>query len=60
MEYFSNTFIIGGGKTDSIVIDIGANIGLASLFFAARKNVIKVIGYEPLRSTYQKALHNIF
>ena len=49
-----------GGKTDSIVIDIGANIGLASLFFAARKNVIKVIGYEPLRSTYQKALHNIF
>lgn len=48
-----------GGAEDSIVIDIGANIGLSSLFFAARKNVTKVIGYEPLRSTYQKALHNI-
>lgn len=53
------TYIIGGGAEDSVVIDIGANIGLSSLFFAARKNVTKVIGYEPLKSTYQKALHNI-
>ena len=27
---------------DTVVIDIGANIGLASLFFASKQNVIKV------------------
>ncbi len=44
---------------DTVVIDIGANIGLASLFFASKQNVIKVIGFEPLAGTYEKALHNI-
>lgn len=45
-------------KGNAIVIDIGANIGLSTLFFAAKQNVEKVIGYEPLKTTYEKALSN--
>ena len=46
-------------KEKVIVIDIGMNIGLASLFFANMENVQKVYGYEPFPETYQMALDNI-
>ncbi len=42
----------------SIVVDIGMNVGLSSLFFAAKNNILKVIGYEPFRPTYERALSN--
>ena len=41
------------------VIDIGANIGTATLYFANHPWVDKVIGFEPIEPTYQKAKHNI-
>ncbi len=41
------------------VIDIGANIGTATLYFANHPWVNKVIGFEPIEPTYQKAKHNI-
>lgn len=43
---------------ESVVIDIGMNVGIASLYFAMR-DVIRVYGYEPVPATYQKALFNL-
>ncbi|SHE33297.1 FkbM family methyltransferase [Schwartzia succinivorans] len=40
------------------VIDIGMNIGLASLFFANMNIVDEVYGYEPFPMTYEDALNN--
>lgn len=42
-----------------VVLDIGMNIGFASLYFARRPNVVGVWGYEPFKSTYQQAVENI-
>lgn len=42
-----------------VVIDIGMNVGIASLFFAAKSNVSKVYSFEPFSETYQKAQANI-
>lgn len=41
-----------------VAIDIGMNTGFASLFFAARENVVAVYGYEPFKITYDQALRN--
>ena len=40
------------------VVDIGMNVGLASLFFAGLPYVIGVHGYEPFAPTFQQALRN--
>lgn len=41
-----------------VVVDIGMNLGFASLYFASRDNVKAVFGYEPFEITYQQALKN--
>lgn len=46
-------------KEKVVVVDIGMNIGLASLYFANMDNVEMVYGYEPFPQTYQTALNNI-
>ena len=46
-------------SSDSIVIDIGLNVGLASLFFAKKGYVKKVFGFEPDERVLEKALINI-
>lgn len=43
---------------DVVVIDIGMNIGLASLYFALRADVKAVYGFEPFRPTFDQALFN--
>jgi len=40
------------------VIDIGMNVGFASLYFANHSQVKNVFGYEPFKPTYQQALRN--
>ena len=42
-----------------IVIDIGANIGISSLFFSRLKFVDKIYSFEPVPQTYQQAKNNI-
>lgn len=42
----------------NIVLDIGMNAGLASLFFASKQNVSKVYSFEPFSSTVQNAKQN--
>lgn len=41
-----------------VVIDIGMNIGLASLYFAARDDVKDVYGFEPFKPTFEQAMFN--
>jgi len=40
------------------VIDIGMNVGFASLFFAKSSNIKKIYSFEPFNPTYQQALIN--
>lgn len=42
-----------------IVVDIGMNIGLASLYFANMDNVEMVYGYEPFLETFHTAIQNV-
>lgn len=42
-----------------VAIDIGMNVGIASLFFANKKNVKKVYSYELFPYTYNLAIKNI-
>lgn len=44
-------------RKDSVVFDIGANIGLTSIFFAERCS--KVYSFEPVRSTFRFLTQNI-
>lgn len=46
-------------EKNTVVIDIGMNIGAATLFFAANPNVERVYGFEPFPDTYESALQNI-
>lgn len=46
-------------KQNCIVVDIGMNIGLSSIFFASKKYVDKVYGFELLPSTFEIAKENI-
>lgn len=54
-----NVYGYGMPGKENVIIDIGMNIGIASLYFASREDVSKVYSYEPFRCTYQKALANI-
>ena len=58
-EIFVNrTYNISKLKEKTIVIDMGMNIGVASLYFAQRKEVEKVYGFEPFEDTYRQAVNN--
>jgi FkbM family methyltransferase len=41
------------------VVDIGMNVGAATIFFSNKKNVNRIYAYEPFPDTYNKALENI-
>lgn len=45
-------------ENDFNVIDIGMNVGYASLFFAQNQKVHKIYGYEPFKPTFKAALAN--
>lgn len=45
-------------EKDTVVVDMGMNVGIASLYFASNKNVKRVYGYEPFKDTYLQALEN--
>jgi FkbM family methyltransferase len=44
---------------DVCVIDIGMNVGLASLYFARMKNVRTVYSFEPFPAPFARALKNL-
>lgn len=49
-DFFTNEQIV--------LIDIGANIGLASIFFSQKNNISKIYAFEPVEKTYNQALIN--
>jgi len=44
---------------DCVVLDIGANVGVSSLFFAEMQRVRQIISYEPFAPTYAELLGNM-
>jgi FkbM family methyltransferase len=46
-------------QEDVVVWDIGMNAGFASLYFASRKQVRAVVGFEPFKPTFAEAQDNI-
>lgn len=44
--------------SDCIVVDVGMNVGMASLYFSSFPFVKRVYGFELMRNTYQLALEN--
>lgn len=45
--------------SECVVIDIGMNVAIASLYFAKMANVKRVYGFEAFPDTYEQALANI-
>lgn len=42
-----------------VVMDIGMNVGIASLYFAKRQDVAMVYSYEPFCRTFQQGMQNL-
>ncbi len=58
-EIFGNgCYNITGIKSDAVVIDIGMNIGLGTLYFANKEYVKDIYAYEPFLETYEIAISN--
>ena len=58
-EIFSYSYYGIDVLPETVIIDIGMNIGMATLYFASKKEVAKVYGYEPFSDTYMQAVDNI-
>jgi FkbM family methyltransferase len=43
----------------TVYLDVGANVGFASLFFATLPNAVSVLGFEPFPQTHAAALANV-
>ena len=57
--FIEKIYSIDTSLKDMVVIDIGMNVGVASLYFAHQPFVKKVYGYEPFPATYTEAMHNV-
>lgn len=51
-------YFLNNGKRD-VVLDVGMNIGDATLYLALKENVEKVYGYEPFKETFLDAKENL-
>ncbi|MDF2802124.1 MAG: FkbM family methyltransferase [Anaerocolumna sp.] len=58
-EIFSGVYNFNSNRDEMVVIDIGMNIGIASIYFAGRSNIKKIYGFEPFKATYEQAVNNI-
>lgn len=56
--FFENCYNFIVPNQNAIVVDIGMNVGFASLFFANKSSVAKVYGFEPFFQTYEAAQVN--
>jgi FkbM family methyltransferase len=46
-------------RQEAVLIDIGLNRGIASLFFAGYPNIKKIYAYEPFKPTFELAKKNL-
>lgn len=58
-EFYAGIYNYNFPKEKSIVIDIGMNIGIPTINFAAHPNVDAVYSFEPFSGTYAQAQKNI-
>lgn len=56
--FIQNCYSIEVPESQYIMIDIGMNVGYASLFFARKPSVCRVFGFEPFKPTFKDALYN--
>ena len=56
--YIELIYSIDAPHKDVIVLDIGMNIGFATLFFASHTKIKRVYGFEPFTNTYTLATTN--
>jgi len=57
--FVKNDYQIDDMVGNTIVIDVGMHVGMASLFFAQQEETQQVYSFEPLPQTYEQALKNI-
>ena len=57
--FIEKIYSINTAQKDVVVIDIGMNVGVASLYFASQSYVKKVYGYEPFPETFAEANLNV-
>ena len=46
-------------KEGDVVVDIGGNIGMVSIYLAKKFPFLKIYAYEPVKQNYESFLHNI-
>lgn len=56
--FYANSYYVRM-QQDTVVIDMGMNVGYATLYFAGMKEVRAVYGFEPFPDTYRRAVENI-
>ncbi len=59
MEIFYEKIYKLNTSEECIAIDIGMNIGVASIYFAMQKNIKNIYSFEPFIETYGQAVYNI-
>lgn len=63
LEIWLSIYVLGEynikAPFEYILIDVGMNVGITSLYFASQPNVKKIIGFEPLVATYNCLLENL-
>jgi FkbM family methyltransferase len=57
--FIEKIYLIETPQEDLVVIDIGMNVGVASLYFAIQPYFKKVYGYEPFPETFAEAELNV-
>jgi len=57
--FIEKIYNIETSHNNLVVIDIGMNVGVASLYFAIQPYVKKVYGYEPFPATFTEACLNV-
>jgi len=58
-EIFLNKYYAVNFSRDAVLIDIGLNRGIASLFFATYPNIKKIYSFEPFKATFELAKRNL-
>lgn len=56
---YVNKFISSIDSSNNVVLDIGANIGNHSMYFAKEMGFKKVLSFEPIKSTYDLLCENV-